>query len=187
MTILQNPAPAVKAPVPVSKPSGVKPRAHMALRLDRTGPDARRQAAAVLDVLAGVRTPTEVAKALAISLVAYYKLEARALEGLVRGCEPAARGPRPSPEVEVRRLQREGERLQREVHRYQALARAAQRASGLSAPAPAAKTDAKGRRHRRPTVRALKAARTIREQPEPPVPPPAAPAPVDSVIEGGAT
>jgi hypothetical protein len=138
----------------------------MALKLDRTTVDSRRQAAAILEVLAGVRTPTDAAKALSLSLPAYYKLESRALQGLINGCQPAARGPTPSPEVEIRKLRRDCQRLQQELQRYQALARNAQRAAGLAAVIPAPKTDARGRRKRKPSVRALRAIDAIRQVPE---------------------
>ena len=54
--------------------------------------DAQRVAAAVLEVLAGVRTPTEAAVALSLSVPRYYLWEQRALEGLVRACEPRPQG-----------------------------------------------------------------------------------------------
>ena len=40
-----------------------------------TSPQARRQAAAILEVLAGVHRPTEAAQVLGTSLVRYYQLE----------------------------------------------------------------------------------------------------------------
>ena len=85
---------------PAAKPSRSDPK-HMNIKLAGTLQESRRQAAAILEVLAGVGTPTDAAKALSLSLVSYYKLEARALRGLVLGCQPVGRGPRPSPEVEV--------------------------------------------------------------------------------------
>jgi hypothetical protein len=133
----------------------------MALKLQKTTVDARRQAAAVLEVLAGARTPGEAATSLGLSVPAYYKLEARALQGMVFGCQPVGRGPKSSPEAEVRRLRRQCEQLIRDLRRYQALARSAQRAAGLTAPA-AVQKDARGRRKRKPAVRALKAAETMR-------------------------
>ena len=53
--------------------------------------EALRLAACVLEVLAGLRGPTEAAGALGVSLARYYQLEQRALAGLVRGCEPLRR------------------------------------------------------------------------------------------------
>ncbi len=57
-------------------------------RLPTVSRDAQRMAAAILEVLAGVRTPTEAATALSLSVPRYYLWEQRALEGLVRACEP---------------------------------------------------------------------------------------------------
>jgi hypothetical protein len=45
--------------------------------------EARRLAAAVLEVLAGVRSPSDAARVLGLSLARYYQLEQRALAGLV--------------------------------------------------------------------------------------------------------
>lgn len=138
---------------------------------------ARRQAAAILEVLAGMARPAEAAQALEVSLPRYYQLEHRALVALVAACEPVPRGPRSNPTRQIAVLERENRRLQRECDRQQALVRAAKRSLGLALPA-AAKTTAKAkeqpqgsngsprRRKRRPTVRALKAARTLRAETE---------------------
>jgi hypothetical protein len=131
---------------------------------------ARRQAAAILEVLAGVRRPNEAAQVLEISLPRYYQLEQRALAGLVSACEPAPRGPRHDQSRQLARLEREKQRLQRECDRQQALVRVTQRSLGLLAPAKtsgkdspaaAAGTAGKRRRNRRPVVRALRAARAL--------------------------
>jgi hypothetical protein len=126
------------------------------------GRDARRQAAAILEVLAGVRTPAEAAAALGMSLPGYYQLESRALRGLVATCEPRPKGRQRSVESEVAALQREIERWRREAARQQALARAAQRAVGLSPPAPS-KTAGKKTRRRR-VARALSVAASLRRE-----------------------
>ena len=138
---------------------------------------ARRQAAAILEVLAGVRRPSEAAQVLGTSLARYYLLERRALVGLLRACEPLPRGPGLDLSRRITVLERENRRLQRECDRQQALVRAAERSLGLGMPAvksvakgkeePAGGGGAKRRRSRRPTVRALKAARTLQgEEPE---------------------
>lgn len=120
---------------------------------------ARRQAAAILEVLAGVRRPIEAAQALGTSLPRYYQLERRALEGLVRACEPAPRGPRVDVTRRLAQLERENQRLQRECERQQALVRMAERTLGLASPTvkPPAKGKAvlQGGKRRRPRVRAL--------------------------------
>lgn len=172
-----------------SKPSGkpaAKPASPRATRPPRPDPappscsrEAGRIAAAILEVLAGMRTPTQAAQVLSLSIPRYYQLEQRALEGLVQACEPRPRGPGVDPQRDVRRLEKQLSRLQQECGRQQALVRAAQRTIGLaplpakpvakpgttagtkpgsSAPAPA-EAGKRKRRPRRATVRALKAAR----------------------------
>lgn len=132
--------------------------------------DARRRAAAVLEVLAGMRTPAQAAEALAVSLPRYYLIELRAIGGLVAACEPAPRGPQLNAERRVAALEREVARLTREAGRQQALARAAQRTLGLAPPAaprPNGKagekpvSSGKSRRRRRPVVRALTLAKAL--------------------------
>jgi hypothetical protein len=131
--------------------------------------EAQRLAAAILEVLAGVRTPAQVAAALGVSLPRYFQLEARALQALVAGCEPRPRGPGRSAERELAGLRRQHERLERELSRQQALVRLAQRAAGL-APLKAAGNPAGGqekgrkRRPRRPVVRALGAAEALQRR-----------------------
>lgn len=155
----------------VEKPACAKRR--RALRPPKTAqasPQARRQAAAILEVLAGLRRPAEAAQVLGTSLVRYYQWERRALDGLLAACEPAPRGPRPDLLRQIRRLEKEVVRLQRECGRQQALVRAAERSLGLAAlsagKGAAGGTDdkpgASGKR-RRPTVRALKAVRALRQ------------------------
>lgn len=130
--------------------------------------DANRMAIAILEVLAGVRSPADAAAALEISVPRYYQLETRALDAMVKACEPRPKGKRPSLEGQVAALQREVDRAQRECARQQALARVAQRSVGLKAP-PAVSTKAEpGRRKRRPSVRALKAADALRKNARPP-------------------
>lgn len=125
--------------------------------------EAQRRAAVVLEVLAGMRTPTQAAEVLGVSLPRYYQMEGRALGGLVSACEPCLRGPVRSPERELATLRRHHERLQGELVRQQTLVRMAQRSIGLApAPAPAANHGSKKRR-RRPRVRALAAATHLQE------------------------
>ena len=97
----------------VSSNDGVVERRRRGMPVPRGGGVASRVAACVLEVLAGVRTPAEAAGELAVSLPRYYQLEQRALQGLVRGCEPPPRGRVASPEGELARLRRDNERLTR--------------------------------------------------------------------------
>ena len=163
-------------------PSG-KPRSATAKRVEPISREAQRMAAAILEVLAGVRTPAAAAQALGITVPRYYVWEQRALAGLVSGCEPQAAGGT-SPRWRIAMLEKEVARLKQQCARQEALARAAQRTIGLAPPAaskPPAKTAAKGgakpggqkSRKRRPAVRALKAAAAVRATPvaDTPAPP----------------
>ena len=135
-------------------------------RIPQQGEDAeaRRLCAAILEVLGGARTPTQAAEALGISLPRYYALESRALGGLLEACRKRQRGPARTPEREVSKLKSEVDRLKRECTRSQALLRSTQRTVGLSPPeAPKCTPGAKRRRRRRPTARALRAAKTLSE------------------------
>jgi hypothetical protein len=125
--------------------------------------EARKAAAAILEVLAGGLTPTDAAGALGVSVPRYYILESRALEGMVTGCEPRAKGPGKSPDHALATLTREHERTKRELARSQALTRAAQRAVGLSLLHAQKKSDGKpGKRRRKPVVRALRAVERLK-------------------------
>lgn len=155
------------------------------------GSEARRQAAVILEVLAGVQTPTSAALALGIRLPRYYFLEQRALAGLVAACEPRAKGRTVSSDRQIALLERELAVCRRELGRQQALARAAQRVLGLKTTGVAAgKPGAPGKgqpasagppkdggpgkgagkksRQRKPVVRALRAARVLQADQAPP-------------------
>src|SRR5207249_4225080 len=126
-----------------------------------SGPRSLRRcatAAAVLEVLAGERTPTEAAGAIGVSVPRYYQIESRALRGLLDACQPRPRGPGRSIDKELTTMRHESQRLQRELTRQQALLRAAQRMVGLTPPA-AAPTRKNGKKIRkRRTARALSVA-----------------------------
>jgi len=130
--------------------------------------EARRIAAAILEVLAGVRTPLQAAETLGVSLARYYQLEASALRGLLAACEPKPRGRQPNLEAELLVLRRQNQRLQRDVSRQQSLVRLTQKAAGLAAPAPPVKGAGK-KRKRKPVARALTVAERLREGEERPV------------------
>ena len=120
--------------------------------------EARRLAAAILEVLGGARLPSEAASALGTSLPRYYLLETRALEGLVEACEPRPIGRVRSPESELTAVQNDLARLKRENARLSSLVRVAQRTIGLAAPPPPKPSaDGKKKRKRKPSVRALRA------------------------------
>lgn len=132
---------------------------------------ASQRAAAILEVLAGERTPQEAATVLSMSLPYFYILERKALEGLLKACEPQPKGPpAPGPERKLEALEMELARCRRECQRQEALVRATQRTVGLPAsPSQPTTKDKAGnkngvrRRRRQPVVRALRAARTVRQ------------------------
>jgi len=138
--------------------------------------EAQKLAAAILEVLAGVRTPSQAAEALGMSLPRYFQVETRAMQALVVSCEPRPRGRTPSADQELAVLRRQHERLQRELARQQTLVRVAQRTIGLAPPpAPSAKPAPGKKKRRRPVVRALHAAAQLQRQSQ--EAPPAAVAP----------
>jgi len=152
----QPPLPAAAAGQAVAAP----PPTAGAAGLPDASAEARKLAAAILEVLAGAQTPTEAARSLGLSLARYYQLETRALAGLVVACEDRRRKGRGRAGGELAALRRECEQLRRECARQQALARATRRTVGLAPPAPAPTAAAGGakRRQRRPVARALKMA-----------------------------
>jgi hypothetical protein len=159
-----NHAPSAKSSVP--KTPAKKPQGPQSLQGGT--PEANRVAIAILEVLAGGCTPGEAAARLGVSLVRYYQLETRALQGLVSACEPKPMGKQPSPDTRIAALERKLQQAQRECARQQALVRATQRSAGLVPPVKPAKPggtrDRAGRRKRRPAVRALKAAERLRKE-----------------------
>ena len=124
-------------------------------------PAARRIAAVILENWAGVRAPPAAASALGVSLPRYYQLEQRAVGALVAVCEPRPRGPGPNHERQIRSLERQLATSRRDCARLQALLRTSQRTIGLPAVEPPAKPAPGKRRPKRPTVRALKLARSL--------------------------
>ena len=128
----------------------------------RSGP-TRRLAAAILEVLAGARTPTQAAQALQLTVPRYYQLEAQALRGLLDACEPKPRGRVRSVDTELAALRKEIQRLQRELTRQQSLARAAQRTIGLAPPTSTPSTKGKKPRKRR-VARALAVAQRLQHE-----------------------
>jgi hypothetical protein len=122
---------------------------------------ARRTAAAILEVLAGTATTTEAATALGVSTPRYFVLESRAIEGLVAGCEPRAKGYAHTPERQIEELKRAQVKLKGELARYQALARAARKSAGV---VMAPKIE--GKRKGRPTVRALRRIKGLKVEEE---------------------
>lgn len=160
------------------EPQGRARRAGLAkLKAAPASEAGRRLAVAILEVLAGGRTPTQAAESLKVSLPRYYALEERALRGLVEACAPRPKGRQVTPERELEKLQRELGRLEREKGRAQALLRAAQRTVGLGPPIAKPAPAGSKRRRRRPVVRALRAAKVLESG--------AAPGTAATSLEGG--
>jgi hypothetical protein len=126
---------------------------------------ARKLAAAILEVLAGLRTVNDAATALEVSLPRYYACELRALQGLVSACEPLPRGRQVTAQGEIAGLKRRCEQLQQQLVRQQTLLRLAQRSIGLSPATPPAAKPSKGKRRCRPRLRALTAIEQLRPAP----------------------
>lgn len=134
------------------------------LELEQIPPEARKQAACVLEVLAGVRTPDQAAQTLSISLPTYYNLEMRALRGLIFSCTPQPPGRTLSLARKVRLAEQRASVAEKQLQRYQALLRNAQRNAGLLAPPPPPKDLPKGkRRPHKPRVRALRAIEALQQ------------------------
>jgi len=134
---------------------------------------ARRTSAVILEVLAGVMGPGDAAQVLGVSGAQYYKIEARALEGLVKACEARPRRGRVhTAESELSQLRKDHAKLERECARLQSLVRVLQRAAGVKVGKAkqkdkgGAKVGGKAKRKRKPTVRALRLAKELRENDE---------------------
>lgn len=97
--------------------------------------EARKATAVVLEVISGSRGTQSATEVLGISLMKYYMMEERALQGMVTALEPRPRGRRaPRPEDELARAEKERERLKREVGRMQTLLRLVRKSAKLQDP-----------------------------------------------------
>ncbi len=124
-------------------------------------PDARRRAAQILEVLAGLRTPAQAAEVLGLRVVRYYALERRAVAGMVAALDPKDRRQRRSQRRELSERDRQIHDLSRENTRLAALLRAAQRGVCVEPGKPPGKAPPGGQPTRRPRARALTLARTL--------------------------
>src|SRR5206468_12015300 len=91
---------------------------------------AKRSAALILEVLAGLRTPSEASTALGVTTMRYYVLERRALEGMVQALQPRPKGKRRRPEDALQEAGREKVCTEREMVRVCVMGRAAHRTMG---------------------------------------------------------
>jgi hypothetical protein len=122
--------------------------------------EAKRTAHTVLEVLAGLKGPSEASEALSVSLQRYYVLETRALEGFVNALEPREKGKRKtSLPSRLEATEKERDRLKTELDRMRSLVRLTQRAVGLSSKRGKGKEaakDGKKKRKRRKANRTRK-------------------------------
>jgi hypothetical protein len=150
-------------------PAESKPRLKLLgrdLQLAQIDAKTRKQAAVVLEVLAGLRTPQQAADALEVALPTYFHLEVKALRGLLWACTPSPPGRQHALGKKLRQAEARCADLERQLHRYQALMRNAQRGLGLSAPEPP-KDAPQGKRRKRTAVRALRAIKLLNQAPTP--------------------
>ncbi len=174
-------ASATRATTPKKKPRRTKMLAD-GMDVERVPAESRRQAAVVLEVLAGLRTPEEAAEALGISSPTFYNLETRALRGLVHGCTPEPPGRKMALEKQLREAQKEKRSLEQQLQRYRALLRTTQRAGEMlvestskASKGPRAVNGStrkkagpgKTRKARKPRVRALRAIEALAVPPDP--------------------
>lgn len=127
--------------------------------------EAKRHATVILEVLAGTRKPVEVCESLGISLMRYYLLETRALQGMLSALEPLPKGRATNPAKEIETLRQDRQRLERDLTRMQTLLRTTQRAAGLLTAPVAAKASKLSGKHggkaRRPRAVKSRATRAI--------------------------
>ena len=123
--------------------------------------DARRAAAMMLEVMSGVRTPTEAAQVLGMSQMKYYLAESRALQGMVTALEPRPRGRRTKKSEDIlAKVTQERDRLKRDLNRMTSLLRLVRKGAKLGEPEQTMKS---GRKRRKPVCRAEKLMKRLEE------------------------
>ena len=158
------------APRAPRKKTGRPPKPKQPPPEQAASPQARRTATILLEVLAGQRSTTDAARALDVSSVRFYAIEARAVAGFITACEPRPTGIQPEVR-DAHDLERQRELVRRqgmELQQLRSVLRSTQRQLGVVAPPPDPKkkadADGKGkpkRKPRRPTVRALTVVRRL--------------------------
>ena len=135
-------------------------------------PEARRTAAVLLEVLAGLRATGSAAKELGITPMRYYQIEERAIGGLIAACEPRPSGIQPERRdaLELAQLRNQVNKQAQELNQARSVLRTTRRQLGVaSAPGPVVVRPGKPRKDgkptkqkvRRPTVRALTMVRRL--------------------------
>ncbi len=132
---------------------------------------ARRIAAVLLEVLAGLRATGSAAKELGITPMRFYQIEERAIGGLIAACEPRPSGLQPERRdaLELASLREQVRKQAQELNQARSVLRTTRRQLGVAtAPEPIAvkpgtRKDGKPTKAkvRRPTVRALTMVRRL--------------------------
>jgi hypothetical protein len=132
---------------------------------------ARRIAAVLLEVLAGLRATGSAAKELGVTPMRFYQIEERAIGGLIAACEPRPSGLQPERRdaLELASLREQVRRQAQELNQARSVLRTTRRQLGVAtAPEPIAvkpgtRKDGKPTKAkvRRPTVRALTMVRRL--------------------------
>lgn len=132
---------------------------------------ARRIAAVLLEVLAGLRATGSAAKELGITPMRFYQIEERAIGGLIAACEPRPSGlpPERRDALELANLREQVRKQAQELNQTRSVLRTTRRQLGVAtAPEPIAvkpgtRKDGKPTKAkvRRPTVRALTMVRRL--------------------------
>lgn len=132
---------------------------------------ARRIAAVLLEVLAGLRATGSAAKELGITPMRFYQIEERAIGGLIAACEPRPSGLQPERRdaLELASLREQVRKQTQELNQTRSVLRTTRRQLGVAtAPEPIAvkpgtRKDGKPTKAkvRRPTVRALTMVRRL--------------------------
>jgi hypothetical protein len=133
---------------------------------------ARRIAAVLLEVLAGLRATGSAAKELGVTPMRYYQLEERAIGGLIAACEPRPSGLQPERRdaLELASLREQVRKQGQELNQARSVLRTTRRQLGVATtPGPIVVKpgkpgkDGKPTKHkvRRPTVRALTMVRRL--------------------------
>lgn len=138
----------------------------------QASPQARRTAAVLLEVLAGLRATGSAAQELGITPMRYYQIEERAIGGLIAACEPRPSGlpPERRDAQELAKLREQIRRQTQELNQARSVLRTTQRQLGVATAAGpiVVKAGSAGKggaptKHkvRRPTVRALTMVRRL--------------------------
>jgi hypothetical protein len=169
-----TPATSSSDPPPPARRTGGRPKGSVTSKPPpevAASSQARRIAAVLLEVLAGLRATGSAAKELGITPMRFYQIEERAIGGLISACEPRPSGLQPERRdaLELASLREQVRRQTQELNQARSVLRTTRRQLGVAtAPEPIAvkpgtRKDGKPTKAkvRRPTVRALTMVRRL--------------------------